>query len=64
MPLPPQVNNSDETLYPNRIGNYSKGLPHNSFGEVDPTAHGDLLTAVISDSPLDFAKTNQALFVG
>ena len=27
-------NNQDENLYPNKIGNYSKGLPHNNDGSV------------------------------
>jgi len=56
VPVPPQVDNGDELLYPSRIGNYSKGLPHNSIGEVDPAAYGALLTAVTSGEPEDFAK--------
>lgn len=56
VPVPPQVDNGDELLYPTRIGNYSKGLPHNSIGEVDPAAYGALLTAVTSGEPEDFAK--------
>lgn len=35
----PQTPNSDEQLYPNFIGNYSKGLPHNALGEVDPASY-------------------------
>lgn len=56
VPVPPQVDNGDELLYPTRIGNYSKGLPHNSIGEVDPTAYDALLTAVRSGEPEDFAR--------
>jgi hypothetical protein len=56
VPVPPQVNNGDEDLYPNRIGNFSKGLPHNSAGEVDPAAYDSLLTAVTSGDFDDFAK--------
>src|SRR5258708_39112407 len=56
VPVPPQVDNGDELLYPTRIGNYSKGLPHNSIGEVDPASYGALLTAVTSGEPEDFAK--------
>jgi len=55
VPVPPQINNGDEELYPNFIGNYSQGLPHNSIGEVDPAAYRDLLTAVKSGEPEDFA---------
>jgi hypothetical protein len=46
--------NGDEARYPNRIGNYSKGLPHNSFGEVDPAAYASLLKATTSGKPADF----------
>jgi hypothetical protein len=53
---PPQISNGDERRYPNFIGNYSQGLPHNSIGEVDPAAYQALLTAVDSGKPSDFAK--------
>ncbi len=43
--------NGDETRYANRIGNYSKGLPHNSFGEVAPNAYQSLLDAIGSGDP-------------
>jgi hypothetical protein len=56
VPIPRHINNGDESLYPNRIGNFSKALPHNAIGEVDDDAHGSLLTAVSSGSPSDFAK--------
>ncbi len=56
VPVPPQVDNGDELLYPSRIGNYSKGLAHNSIGEVDSSAYDALLTAVTSGEPEDFAK--------
>ena len=56
IPVPDQVNNGDEVLYPNRIGNFSKALPHNNIGEVDPAAYDSLLIAVTSGDPSDFAK--------
>ena len=31
--------NGDEERYPTRIGSFSKTLPHNEFGEVDPAAY-------------------------
>lgn len=43
---PDHVNNGDEELYPNKIGNYHKGLPHDSLGEVDPDAYATFLAAV------------------
>jgi hypothetical protein len=39
-------NNGDELLYPSRIGNYSKGLPHQANGEVVPAAYNALLDAL------------------
>jgi hypothetical protein len=47
-------NNQDETLYPNKIGNYSKGLPHNNDGTVVLSAYNALLQAINSGSPADF----------
>lgn len=47
--------NSDETLYPNRIASYTKGLPHLATGEVDPSAYDLFLKAVNSGKPEDFA---------
>jgi hypothetical protein len=48
LPLPEHPDNGDEERYQNRIGNYSKGLPHNRFGEVDPVAYDSLLQALNS----------------
>lgn len=49
-------NNGDEILYPSRFANYSKGMPHDSNGEVLPAAYEQLLTAVKSGSPADFEQ--------
>ena len=46
VPIPTQITNGDEQRYPNFVGNYSKGLPHNAIGEVDPSAYRSLLNAV------------------
>ncbi|RPH54836.1 phosphoesterase, partial [bacterium] len=46
--------NGDEERYPGRIGSYSKGLPHDAFGEVDETAYASLLTAADSGTWDDF----------
>jgi hypothetical protein len=53
-PHPDHLNNGDEDRYPNRIGNYSKGLPHNQLGEVDANAYNSFLKAVRSTNPDDF----------
>jgi len=45
--------NGDEELYPGGIASFSKGLPHNPLGEVDPQAFKALVSAVESGRPLD-----------
>ena len=54
--MPVQITNGDENRYSSRIGNYSKGLPHNTIGEVDPTAYQSLLKAVSTGNPQDFDR--------
>jgi hypothetical protein len=54
IPAPPQINNGDEARYPNFIGNFSEGLPHNTIGEVLPEAYKALLLAVKTGEPEDF----------
>ncbi len=54
IPVPQQVTNGDETNFPNHIGNYSKGLIHNSIGEVDSSSYQSLLNAVNSGNPSAF----------
>jgi hypothetical protein len=56
VPVPPQITNGDEQLYPNRIGNFSKGLLHNDIGEVEPASYRSLLRAVHSGEPEDFEQ--------
>ena len=53
-PLAPHPDNGDEKLFENKIGSYSKGLPHNEFGEVDPNAYRQLLVALESGDPAEF----------
>lgn len=53
-PIPNHPCNGDEDLYPNKIGNYSKGLRHNSIGEVDLNAYNALLAAISSGEFADF----------
>lgn len=52
--IPENRNNGDEDLYPNKIGNFTKGLPHNTVGEVDVNAYQRLLDALQSGSPATF----------
>ncbi len=51
---PAHPNNGDDDLYPNKIGSYSKGLPHNDLGEVDLPAYQSLSRALASGEPQDF----------
>lgn len=50
------VANSDEKLLPNLIACFSKGLPQNHFGEVDPKAYRDLLHALETGKHADFER--------
>ena len=52
--IPNQVSNGDENHFPNRIGNYSKGLAHLPNGEVDPASYASLLRAVNTGDPRMF----------
>jgi len=54
-PTPSHPTNGDESRYPNKIGSYSKTLPHNALGEVDVTAYGALVRAVTTGDPSEFA---------
>ena len=46
--------NEDENLYPNKLGSYSKGLPHNDDGTVVASAYAAFVTAINSGRPADF----------
>jgi hypothetical protein len=54
LPEPAHATNGDETALPGWIACYSKGLPHNAAGEVDPAAYRLLLRAIASRDPADF----------
>jgi len=56
VPLPTFPTNGDEDKYKNDryYANYTKGLPHNDLGEVDPKAYGELLAALASGRPAEF----------
>ncbi|HXB22264.1 MAG TPA: vanadium-dependent haloperoxidase [Candidatus Solibacter sp.] len=56
LPIPEHPTNGDEQRFDNRIGNFSKGLPHNEFGEVDQRAYKSLLTAVDTERHADFER--------
>jgi hypothetical protein len=49
-----QTPNADEFELPGFIGTFSKGLPHDAIGEVDPTAYHGLVDALSTGDPSDF----------
>lgn len=53
-PLALQQPNGDEAAYGDFRGNFSKGLPHNASGLVDPTEFGKLTQAFVTGDPADF----------
>ena len=53
-PLPTHQSNGDEERYPNRIGSFSKTLPHNSIGEVDRGAYQRYLDVLRSGAAEGF----------
>jgi hypothetical protein len=55
-PLVENLGNGEEAEYPNKIANYSKGVPHNDLGEVDLAAFAILVAAMESRKPEDFAE--------
>ncbi len=54
-PLPADLTNGDEERYSSRFASFSKGLPHDDGGEVDPAAYTALLNALASGRSADFA---------
>lgn len=53
-PLPDHPSNGDEALYPNKIANFTKALPHNQLGEVDLDAYKAMTQALTTGKPADF----------
>ncbi|KON88034.1 phosphoesterase [Sporosarcina globispora] len=52
--LPDHPCNGDERLYPKKIANYSKALPHNQPDEVNLNAYKALIHALETGNPDDF----------
>jgi hypothetical protein len=48
------VSNGDETRFPDKVGVFSKTLPHNQLGEPDITAYDAMLAALESGLAADF----------
>jgi membrane-associated phospholipid phosphatase len=54
VPVPSQGGNSDEAAFPNGIANFTKGLGHNQFGEVDPHSYALYQLAISTGQSSDF----------
>lgn len=54
LPIPAHPTNGDEELYASKFNTFTKGLPHNSFGEVNPAAYNALIKALTTGNPNDF----------
>jgi len=52
-PAPDQPSNGDEARYPDRFGNHSKGLPHDTHGRVEPAAYEALVAAIEDRAPFE-----------
>ncbi len=63
---PLAANNGDETRYAqqNYFANYSKGLPHDIFGEVDPQAYEQLVYATQTGLHEEYEKIPMGLANG
>lgn len=59
---PDQLDNNDESLYASSryLASFTKTLPCNEFGEVDPSAMQALIAAMASGAPVDFDAIPQA----
>jgi hypothetical protein len=53
--------NGDDERYPNKIGSYTKALPHNQLGEVDLAAYATLVRARTTQNPEDFEQIQLGL---
>ena len=54
IPARTQAANGDEALFPSGIANYTKGFPHNEFGEVDSAVYASYRRSVQSGKRADF----------
>ena len=69
LPLIPNTNNGDDARYANRLGSYSKGMPHNALGDVDTSAYNIYADAIdrgdwdaISDIPMGNSSATRLTF--
>src|SRR5215467_6499952 len=61
IPTPARPTNGDEARFADRCGTFTKCLPHDSFGRVDPGAFASFLNALNSGQPADFENIQMGL---
>lgn len=54
IPLTGHLCNGDESLFPKKIGNFSKALPHNQLGQVNLNAYQAMIRALSTGDPEEF----------
>lgn len=54
VPIPPHPTNGDEAKFHTKLGNFSKGLPHDAIGQVDLKAYQKMIDALNSGKFSDF----------
>ena len=57
---PPQPTNGDEERYEDKRANFTKTMPHNELGEVEPEAYAKFLAILSSGDPNGFKKIPRA----
>ena len=55
-PLADHSTNGDEGRYLSKVANFTKGLPHNSLGEVELAAFNAMIRALQTGEPSDFER--------
>jgi len=58
IPQARNVNNGDDALYPDKAGTFTKALPHDAYGRVNPTAYASFKAALASGKFSDFENMN------
>ena len=56
VPIPNHPTNGDLQRYPDQANTYTKCLPHDAFGRVDPNSFATFINALNSGEPADFEK--------
>lgn len=58
-PTPQQIDNGDESAVPGHAACFTKGLPHDQSGRVDPSAYASLLRALATGQHSDFESIDR-----